>query len=106
MPQNTPIMGFQVPAAGDDPNVAEDVMTLASQIEKYVVMVFNTALARNAAVTAPVEGMHAYLKDNNVMTVYTGSAWEDAYPTVPSITSGTTTPSNATGADGDVYFQV
>lgn len=106
MPQNTPIMGFQVPAAGDDPNVAEDVMTLATQIEKHVVMVFNTAVARDAAVTAPTEGMHAYLKDSNTLTVYNGSAWAAAYPTVPSFTSGTAAPSNATGVDGDVYFQV
>jgi hypothetical protein len=106
MPQNTPIMGFQVPAATDDPNVAEDIMTLATAIEKHVVMVFNTSIARDASVTAPTEGMHAYLKDTNVMTKYNGSSWENAYPAVPAITSGTAAPINSNGANGDVYFQV
>jgi hypothetical protein len=39
------------------------------------VLVFDDATARDAAITAPVEGQFAYLKDTNVTTYYTGSAW-------------------------------
>jgi len=39
------------------------------------VLVFATAAARDAAITSPQEGQFAYLKDTNVTTYYTGSAW-------------------------------
>jgi hypothetical protein len=39
------------------------------------VLVFDDATARDAAITAPVEGQFAYLKDTDVTTYYTSSAW-------------------------------
>ena len=39
------------------------------------VLVFADATARDAAITSPEEGQFAYLKDTNVTTYYTGSAW-------------------------------
>ena len=39
------------------------------------VLVFDDATARDAAITSPQEGQFAYLKDTNVTTYYTGSAW-------------------------------
>jgi len=39
------------------------------------VLVFASAAARDAAITSPQEGQFAYLKDTNVTTYYTGSAW-------------------------------
>jgi hypothetical protein len=39
------------------------------------VLVFADAAARDAAITSPQEGQFAYLKDTNVTTYYTGSAW-------------------------------
>jgi hypothetical protein len=40
--------------------------------------VFADATARDAAITSPQEGQFAYLKNTNVTTYYTGSAWENA----------------------------
>ena len=39
------------------------------------VLVFASAAARDAAITSPQEGQFAYLKDTDVTTYYTGSAW-------------------------------
>jgi hypothetical protein len=55
------------------------------------VWVFASAAARDAAVTAPQEGNFAYLKDTNVTTYYTGSAWANLD------TTGMTNPMTTTG---------
>jgi hypothetical protein len=55
------------------------------------VWVFASAAARDAAVTAPSEGNFAYLKDTNVTTYYTGSAWANLD------TTGMTNPMTTTG---------
>ncbi|CAB4147026.1 hypothetical protein UFOVP432_9 [uncultured Caudovirales phage] len=55
------------------------------------VWVFASAAARDAAVTSPQEGNFAYLKDTNVTTYYTGSAWANLD------TTGMTNPMNTTG---------
>jgi hypothetical protein len=39
------------------------------------VLVFANAAARTAAITAPEEGQTSYLKDTDVIQVYSGSAW-------------------------------
>jgi hypothetical protein len=54
-----------------------DVLT-AGDTNGYLmqgVLVFDDAAARDAAITAPAEGQFAYLKDSDVTTYYTGSAW-------------------------------
>jgi hypothetical protein len=53
--------------------------------------VFASAAARDAAVTSPQEGNFAYLKDTNVTTYYTGSAWANLD------TTGMTNPMTTTG---------
>ena len=55
------------------------------------VWVFASAAARDAAVTSPQEGNFAYLKDTNVTTYYTGSAWANLN------TTGMTNPMTTTG---------
>ena len=55
------------------------------------VLVFASAAARDAAITAPQEGQFAYLKDTNVTTYYTGSAWTNLD------TTGMTNPMTTTG---------
>jgi hypothetical protein len=55
------------------------------------VWVFASAAARDAAVTSPEEGNFAYLKDTNVTTYYTGSAWANLD------TTGMTNPMTTTG---------
>ena len=55
------------------------------------VLVFASAAARDAAITSPQEGQFAYLKDTNVTTYYTGSAWSNLD------TTGMTNPMTTTG---------
>jgi len=55
------------------------------------VLVFASAAARDASITSPQEGQFAYLKDTNVTTYYTGSAWANLD------TTGMTNPMTTTG---------
>lgn len=54
-------------------------LATASDVNTYLmkqsVMVFADAAARNAALTAPTEGMLTYQESNDHLTVYNGSAW-------------------------------
>ena len=70
-----------------------EVLT-AADVDGYLmqgVWVFASAAARDAAVTSPQEGNFAYLKDTNVTTYYTGSAWSNLD------TTGMTNPMTTTG---------
>jgi hypothetical protein len=54
-----------------------DVLT-AGDVDGYLmqgIWVFANATARDAAVTSPQEGNSCYLKDTDVIQVYSGSAW-------------------------------
>lgn len=54
-----------------------DVLT-ANDVDGYLmqgIWVFASAAARDAAVTSPQEGNACYLKDTDVIQVYTGSTW-------------------------------
>jgi len=57
---------------------ANEVLT-AADVNGYLmdqtVMVFDDATARDAAITAPTEGMLSYQKDTDAITKYTGSGW-------------------------------
>ena len=70
-----------------------EVLT-AADVNGYLmqgVLVFASAAARDAAITSPQEGQFAYLKDTNVTTYYTGSAWTNLD------TTGMTNPMTTTG---------
>jgi hypothetical protein len=70
-----------------------EVLT-AADVDGYLmqgVWVFASAAARDASVTSPQEGNFAYLKDTNVTTYYTGSAWANLD------TTGMTNPMTTTG---------
>jgi len=49
---------------------------------QQVITVFADATARDAAITEPKEGQHAFLKDSDTLTYYDGAAWVDAIPAV------------------------
>ena len=53
---------------------------LASEVNEFMmqqqIMVFADAAARDAAILSPSEGMFAFLKDTDTLTVYTTS-WGD-----------------------------
>lgn len=84
-----------------------EVLT-SSNVQNFLmdqaVMSFADDAARDAAITTPVEGMVAVLRDTNVTTIYSGSAWIQfvqygvgiAY--TPVLTGATTDPSRGTGA--------
>jgi hypothetical protein len=75
--------------------VTGDVLT-AGDTNGYLmqgVLVFASAAARDSAITSPQEGQFAYLKDTNVTTYYTGSAWTNL---VPASSSGLTLITNQT----------
>jgi hypothetical protein len=62
------------------------------------ILVFASAAARDAAITSPQEGQYAYLKDTNVTTYYTGSAWASASAASGALTLITTTSFSAAAA--------
>jgi hypothetical protein len=70
-----------------------EVLT-AADVDGYLMQgmwVFDDATARDAAVTSPEEGNFAFLKDTNVTTYYTGSAWANLD------TTGMVNPMTTTG---------
>ena len=70
-----------------------EVLT-AADVDGYLmqgIWVFADAAARDAAVTSPQEGNFGFLKDTNVTTYYTGSAWANLD------TTGMVNPMTTTG---------
>lgn len=53
---------------------ASDVNT---QIMAQQLCVFTDATARDAAITAPIEGQFAFLTSTNTLTFNNGSSWEE-----------------------------
>jgi hypothetical protein len=95
--------GFKTFATGD-------VLT-AADVNGYLmqgVLVFASAAARDAAITAPQAGQTAYLKDTNIITSYSGSAWVTKSASSPLTTKGdlygysTTDARIAVGTNGQV----
>jgi hypothetical protein len=84
---------------------------LNGYLMKQTNMSFASAAARDAAVTAPEEGMVAYLRDVDALTVYLGSAWivalylGDAATYTPVWTAVTSSPSLGNGAVVGRYKQ-
>ena len=72
------------------------------------VLVFASAAARDAAITSPQEGQTCYLKDTDVIQVYSGSAWVTKSGGSPLTTKGdlygysTTDARIGVGANGTV----
>ena len=106
MPTSTPGQAFPVPTTTDDPNIPEDMTNLATAIEKRVVGVYASIADRDSRVTAPQEGQVAFCKDTDSFTYFNGSAWTAMFRQPPSFTIGSVVPSNAAGADGDVFFKI
>jgi hypothetical protein len=70
-----------------------DVLS-ASDVNGYLmqgVLVFDSAAARNAAITSPQEGQFAYTKDTNGLWYYDGAAWVASGATgdIEGVTAGT-----------------
>jgi hypothetical protein len=54
---------------------------LASEVQDFMmdqqIMVFAGTAARGSAITAPSEGMFAFLRDSDKLTFFDGSIWKD-----------------------------
>lgn len=79
-------LGFKTFATGDVLSAADTNGYLMQGV-----LVFASAAARDSSITSPQEGQFAYLKDTNVTTYYTGSAWTNLD------TTGMTNPMTTTG---------
>lgn len=90
----------------DAPSIPEAIRLLAEVIPRSV-MRFASASIRNATLTAPAEGMVAWLQDTNLLTVYTGSDWLPLLGTSvsdqQSSSFDTTVTSYGTGSSGGSY---
>lgn len=67
-------MTYKVFANGSPLQASEINLNLMQQ----AIAVFTDSTARDAAITAPVNGQFAYLTGTSNLTKYTGAAWEDA----------------------------
>lgn len=97
---------IRVPQSTDDPDVVDDLNKAVTDIEKKLVMVFNSATDRSTRLSAPTEGMLSYLKDTDSYYFFNGTAWTLLVPALPTFSSGTSVPSNGSGANGDVFWKV
>ena len=54
---------------------------LASEVQNFMmeqqIMVFAGTAARGSAIASPSEGMFAFLKDDDVLTYFDGSDWQE-----------------------------
>jgi hypothetical protein len=69
------LQGFPTPDNSSVFGVPADLLALANVMEKQVVMRFTNAAARDAAITAPEEGMVAALTSDNEVTWHNGVGW-------------------------------
>lgn len=71
----------------------------AAQVDDYLMtqtlMTFANAAARDAAITSPSEGMHAFLKDTNLLTLHNGNAWVTITPVSATVVTEQTTTSTS-----------
>ncbi len=107
MATTTTLQGIRVPETTDDPNIVDDLTKAVNDLELKLVGTYASVADRASRITSPIEGQVALMKDTNKIVWYDGSSWLQIYPPeVPSITSGSAVPSNATGANGDVFFKI
>jgi hypothetical protein len=71
--------GFTVPTADDQVDGPAQLLALADSIGPYTMMRFDSAAARDALVTAPLEGMMAWCRDVSCAYFYDGATWR-AWP--------------------------
>ncbi|MER7813715.1 hypothetical protein ABZ714_30775 [Streptomyces sp. NPDC006798] len=71
----TPIGAAPYPAPTDADSVPADMMALAVWASTRVTMRFADAAERDAAVTAPVSGMVAWLANPGALTIRTATTW-------------------------------
>jgi mucin-19 len=97
-----------MPAGGFKTFVAGEILTAADTNAFLMqgILVFDDATARDAAITAPVEGQFAFRTDDDVVEFYDGSDWVGLSTNPAAVVSGTTgspTIVSGTAIDGKNY---
>jgi hypothetical protein len=98
-----------MPAGGFKTFVAGEILTAADTNAFLMqgILVFADATARDAAITAPVEGQFAFLTSVNELFFYDGAAWEEFFtgPKSAKVSGTTGAPTVTSGAviDGFEY---
>lgn len=85
--------GINIASLTDAPDANKLAKDIANSLAQRSVMRFASASARGATLTSPVEGMVAWLQDQNLLTLYDGTAWV----AVAAGTQAWTTPALASG---------
>jgi hypothetical protein len=82
----TPLTATPIPAYTAIPDVPADLTSALNNLEKFAVTRWATTTARDATVTAPVEGMLAYTNDTDTLWKFNGTSWVDVLErTMPSV---------------------
>ncbi|MFE9777687.1 hypothetical protein ACFYPA_05970 [Streptomyces sp. NPDC005775] len=94
--------GIDLAQMTDPPSIPDAIAQLAAGLIPRSIMRFASASTRGATLTAPVEGMLAWLQDTNLLTLYDGSAWTVVAAgsqtwTAPALATGYTNNGNANG---------
>jgi len=73
-------------------------------LQEQVIPIFTDAATRNAQITNPIAGQHAYLTGIGALTVYTGSAWAGATPAIHAVERTITVTNANIGTQSGVAF--
>lgn len=85
------------------PTVPAHLQTIIDAVEAQVVLRADTWSWANTFLTPFEDGMLLYVEDVDELWARVDGEWRKLYPTTYT---GTATPSDSLGADGDLYFQV
>ena len=86
MPTTSPIQALPLPVPGDQPLIPADMTALAQAVEKRLIMRFATTSERDSKITAPENGMFAWLTTNKILTVHDGTTWVNFFGLIPAFT--------------------
>lgn len=76
----TTLQSLVTPSLSDPPSGPAQILAFGNAVEKQIIQIYATTVARDAAVTAPVAGMMAYLSTPKALTLYDGTAWRYLSP--------------------------